>query len=218
MRVLSYNEEITAELRQRDCRLVEEKRCPRCEETLPLSQFGVCRSRKDGLNLYCKRCIREKIRLSRASLKDYKRTHPLYRNRENQEAPATLTPQGRLDLRKLRRKLSHSDRIIRALEVVKVQSFKELRFTCRLSEQELSNALADVVGSGLPVGSRNGTEPRVYFLKPKSEVAAQLKADEDREAGKPVTQTAAPYKPREITPGLSFSTIKFIMPSRMARR
>ena len=41
----------------------ELKRCPRCEESLPLSEFGVCRARKDGLNLYCKRCIRQKIAL-----------------------------------------------------------------------------------------------------------------------------------------------------------
>src|SRR5262252_7901843 len=51
---------------------VELKRCPRCEESLPLSEFGVCRARKDGLNLYCKRCIRQKIALSRQALREYK--------------------------------------------------------------------------------------------------------------------------------------------------
>ena len=29
--------------------VVELKRCPRCEESLPLSEFGICRARKDGL-------------------------------------------------------------------------------------------------------------------------------------------------------------------------
>ena len=52
--------------------VVELKRCPRCEESLPLSEFGVCRARKDGLNLYCKRCIRQKIAQSRQALREYK--------------------------------------------------------------------------------------------------------------------------------------------------
>src|SRR5207253_7831545 len=52
---------------------IELKRCPRCEESLPLSEFGVCRARKDGLNLYCKRCIRQKISLSRQALREYKK-------------------------------------------------------------------------------------------------------------------------------------------------
>jgi hypothetical protein len=52
--------------------IIELKRCPRCEESLPLSEYGVCRARKDGLNLYCKRCIRQKIALSRQALREYK--------------------------------------------------------------------------------------------------------------------------------------------------
>src|SRR5438874_12897318 len=59
-------------VRQADVVIVELKRCPRCEESLPLSEFGICRARKDGLNLYCKRCIRQKIALSRAALREYK--------------------------------------------------------------------------------------------------------------------------------------------------
>src|SRR6266849_5896015 len=60
-------------VRQADVIVVELKRCPRCEELLPLSEFGVCRARKDGLNLYCKRCIRQKIALSRQALREYKK-------------------------------------------------------------------------------------------------------------------------------------------------
>jgi hypothetical protein len=38
------------------------KHCPRCDEDLPLSEFGVDRSRKDGLNLYCRFHARERAR------------------------------------------------------------------------------------------------------------------------------------------------------------
>ena len=36
------------------------KTCSRCKRKLPLSEFGVMRSRKDGLNYYCRECVREK--------------------------------------------------------------------------------------------------------------------------------------------------------------
>jgi hypothetical protein len=52
-----------------DIQEVELKRCPRCEETMPTSEFGVCRARKDGMNLYCLRCIREKVAIFRDGLR-----------------------------------------------------------------------------------------------------------------------------------------------------
>jgi hypothetical protein len=53
------------------------KRCPRCEEELALSEFGVCRARPDGMNLYCKGCIRQKISAARASRREYNQVHGL---------------------------------------------------------------------------------------------------------------------------------------------
>src|SRR5690348_12924827 len=48
------------------------KHCPRCNRDLPLSEFGICRARRDGLNLYDKHCIREKIRISRQLKREMK--------------------------------------------------------------------------------------------------------------------------------------------------
>ena len=48
------------------------KKCPICSKTLPLIDFGICRARKDGHNLYCKTCIRQKVSDSRKVLKAYK--------------------------------------------------------------------------------------------------------------------------------------------------
>src|SRR5437773_5596863 len=48
------------------------KNCPICSQHLPLSEFGVCRARKDGRNLYCKSCIRKKVTESRRALKEYR--------------------------------------------------------------------------------------------------------------------------------------------------
>lgn len=44
--------------------------CPRCKRVLPVDAFGICRARKDGRNLYCKTCVREKIKEFRRALKE----------------------------------------------------------------------------------------------------------------------------------------------------
>src|SRR5687767_8035902 len=48
------------------------KHCPICNLDLPISDFGFCRARRDGRNLYCKSCIRIKVTQSRHALKEYK--------------------------------------------------------------------------------------------------------------------------------------------------
>jgi len=47
------------------------KHCPICNKDLQLGDFGKCKARKDGKNLYCKSCINNKVRESRKSIKEY---------------------------------------------------------------------------------------------------------------------------------------------------
>src|SRR6476659_2297792 len=54
------------------------KHCPICTQELPISEFGICRARKDGRNLYCKSCIRNKVTQSRRALKEYKSARQKY--------------------------------------------------------------------------------------------------------------------------------------------
>ena len=54
------------------------KHCPICANELPVSEFGICRARKDGRNLYCKSCIRNKVTQSRRALKEYKSARKKY--------------------------------------------------------------------------------------------------------------------------------------------
>ena len=61
----------------------KQKRCPHCGET-DITKFGIDRSRKDGLTLYCRACNTRKHREDTAKhrdkrnayFRDYRRTHP----------------------------------------------------------------------------------------------------------------------------------------------
>jgi hypothetical protein len=54
------------------------KQCPICSQDLPLTEYGICRARKDGRNLYCKSCIRKKVSESRKAFKAYKSVRHQY--------------------------------------------------------------------------------------------------------------------------------------------
>src|SRR3977135_828869 len=59
-------------------RLIDTKECPICAQNLPLTEYGICRARKDGRNLYCKSCIRKKVSDSRRAFKAYKSVRHQY--------------------------------------------------------------------------------------------------------------------------------------------
>ena len=100
-----------------DVSIVELKTCPRCEESLPLSEFGICRARKDGLNLYCKRCIRQKIALSRAALREYKNARVKHGASSTDRSRLAIDAAGFSPRRiaRMLRKLSPADRVREAI-------------------------------------------------------------------------------------------------------
>lgn len=64
---------------------MEGKRCPGCGRTLPVSEFSVDRSRRDGLSAYCFVCRKERnIRHADAYVewrRERMRSDPAYRER-----------------------------------------------------------------------------------------------------------------------------------------
>jgi hypothetical protein len=48
--------------------------CPICNQSLPVFEFGVCKGRTTGRNLYCKSCINKKVGDARRGLKTYRET------------------------------------------------------------------------------------------------------------------------------------------------
>jgi hypothetical protein len=183
--------------------VVELKRCPRCEESLPLSEFGVCRARKDGLNLYCKRCIRQKIAQSRQALREYKNARIKHgapvapeRSRVAIDAKSGFSPRR---IARMLRKLSPADRVREAIRCG-ARTQKEIAQVTRLPKDEVCDALANLLLWTREIRTQIVNHTRMYFVNEVSEELLKAReAVEDR---------------RKLGLNPSFSSVGVLMPGR----
>jgi hypothetical protein len=192
--------------RQAEVSVIELKRCPRCEESLPLSEFGVCRARKDGLNLYCKRCIRQKIAQSRQALREYKNARIKHgtqagagRSRVTIEAMSGFSPRR---IARMLRKLSPADRVREAIRCG-ARTQKEIAQVTKLPKDEVCDALANLLLWSREIRTQVVSHTRMYFV---NEAAEELSKDTDgshakRKRGRPEMNS-------------SFSSVGVLMPGR----
>jgi hypothetical protein len=177
---------------------IELKRCPRCEESLPLSEFGVCRARKDGLNLYCKRCIRQKISLSRQALREYKKARGKHGSSISADnARVSLDNKTSLSSRRIARmlrKLSPADRVREAIRCG-AHTQKEIAQVTKLPKDEVCDALANLLLWTREIRTQIVRHQRMYFVNEEAEGLAR---------------TAV--KRKRLNP--SFSSVGVLMPGR----
>jgi hypothetical protein len=176
---------------------IELKRCPRCEESLPLSEFGVCRARKDGLNLYCKRCIRQKIAISRQALREYKKARVKHGGRpEPLQSPGDArTSLSSRRIARMLRKLSPADRVREAIRCG-AHTQKEIALVTKLPKDEVCDALANLLLWTREIRTQIVRHQRMYFVN---------------EAMEELTKGSASRK-RSLNP--SFSSVGVLMPGR----
>src|SRR5882762_812967 len=193
-------------VRQADVVIVELKRCPRCEESLPLSEFGLCRARKDGLNLYCKRCIRQKIAQSRQALREYKNARIKHgatvvpeRSRVSIDAKAGFSPRR---IARMLRKLSPADRVREAIRCG-ARTQKEIAQVTRLPKDEVCDALANLLLWTREIRTQIVNHTRRYFVNEAAEDLSKAMEGSQgkRKRGRP-----------ELNP--SFSSVGVLMPGR----
>src|SRR5215831_18300097 len=161
---------------QADEIVVELKRCPRCEESLPLSEFGVCRARKDGLNLYCKRCIRQKIALSRQALREYKQARGKHSS-STDHSRVTLDSKTSLSSRRIARmlrKLSPADRVREAIRCG-AHTQKEIAQVTKLPKDEVCDALANLLLWTREIRTQIVRHQRMYFVNEENEALTTAK-------------------------------------------
>jgi hypothetical protein len=192
--------------RQAEVSVIDLKKCPRCEESLTLSEFGVCRARKDGLNLYCKRCIRQKIAQSRQAMREYKNARVKHGNQTvTGRSPVTIDAKAGFSARRIARmlrKLSPADRVREAIRCG-AETQTEIAQITKLPKDEVCDALANLLLWTREIRTQVINHTRRYFV---NETTEELANRSEGHYGK--RKRSGP----ELNP--SFSSVGVLMPGR----
>ncbi len=176
----------------------ETKGCPICSQSLPLSEFGVCRARKDGCNLYCKSCIRKKVTSSRQVLREYKSSRKRF---ETSQVLDTEVAPGAQPVGRGLCKLSPVERVREAIRK-NARTQKEIAQETKLGNDEIGDALANLLLWTHEIRTQIVDTTRMYFI------------NEALDCG-PLRQDDRPRVPRR-KPDVpsSFSALQGLMPGR----
>ena len=177
------------------------KHCPICANDLSISEFGICRARKDGRNLYCKRCIRNKVTQSRRALKEYKSARKKYiaQQVELSDLLHTEHANGNHYTPKAISKLSPVERVRDAIRRgAKTQ--REIAQETKLGKDEIGDALANLLLWTREIRTEVHDNTRFYFLNDASEAANQ--------------EDSPQLPPRKRDVPSSFSCLHGLMPGK----
>ena len=176
------------------------KHCPICTQELPISEFGICRARKDGRNLYCKSCIRNKVTQSRRALKEYKSARKKYiaRQVELSELVHADHAASVVYTAKSISKLSPVERVREAIRRG-ARTQREIAQETKLGKDEIGDALANLLLWTREIRTQVKDNTRLYFLNDGADVA-----EED----------APQLPPRKRDVPSSFSCLQGLMPGK----
>lgn len=182
-----------------DCKV-----CPICSQTLPIADFGICRARKDGRNLYCKTCIRQKVTASRRALKEYKTARKKYIAEavdENHEFHPTEpnVESASAGYSRMVSRLTPGERVRDAIRRG-ARTQKEIAHETKLGKDEIGEALAHLMLWTNEVKSEVVDNTRVYLIKHGPDAQSQL--DDDR------------IPPRKNDAMCSFAGLQGLMPGK----
>lgn len=178
------------------------KICPICSESLPLVEFGVCRARKDGRNLYCKTCIRKKVTDSRRALKEYKSARKRYVAEAVMQATELLTLETGSASAPYSRFASRLSPVERVKDAIRrgARTQKEIAQETKLGKDEIGDALANLLLWTREVRTEVVDNDRVYLLNDDADVMPSS------------PDPALPRRKRDVPS--SFSVLQGLMPGR----
>ncbi|HVQ36569.1 MAG TPA: hypothetical protein VMS31_03500 [Pyrinomonadaceae bacterium] len=180
------------------------KTCPICSDELRLSEFGVCRARKDGRNLYCKSCIRKKVTDSRRALKEYRSARKRYVSQPSADHSDTLLSDGEsptsTNYPRILSKLSPVERVREAIRKG-ARTQREIAQETRMGKDEIGDALANLLLWTREIKTQMIDNYRVYFINESTE-------------GLMFREETASLPARKSDVPSSFSAIEGLMPGR----
>src|SRR5215218_3108090 len=177
------------------------KNCPICSKELPISEFGICRARKDGRNLYCKSCIRQKVTQSRRALKEYKSARKKYISQQVEIAEllsGDSSSNGHYPAKAMS-KLSPVERVRDAIRRGS-RTQREIAQETKLGKDEIGDALANLLLWTHEIRTQVMDNTRLYFLNDETDPA-------ELEEG-----VRLPARKRDVPS--SFSCLHGLMPGR----
>jgi len=185
---------------------LETKDCPLCNQAIPLSEFGICRARKDGRNLYCKSCIRKKVTDSRQALREYKSARKRYVSLQALE-PNDMSPadcESHAAAQHVTRVVSKLSPIERVREAIKknARTQKEIAQETKLGKDEIGDALANLLLWTHEIRTEVIDNTRMYFI------------NESPETGFFQTDGEPKFPRRKPDVPSSFSALQGLMPGK----
>jgi len=180
------------------------KQCPICSQVLSLSDFGICRARRDGRNLYCKSCIRKKVTDSRRALREYKTARRRFVPESVLETAEFPTLENELCaspfFAKVIDRMSPTERVREAIKKG-ARTQKEIAQETKLGKDEIGDALATLLLWTREVRTEVVDNTREYYVNEPTE--------------SPLLSQTSPNLPRRKrdVPG-SFSALQGLMPGR----
>src|SRR5882762_15844 len=144
------------------------KQCPICSKDLPLTEYGICRARKDGRNLYCKSCIRKKVSESRRAFKAYKSVRHQY-VADKLDAAATGAAETECSPSRrqyVMRQISKMTPVERVREAIRngARTQKQIAQGTKLGKDEIGDALANLLLWTREIRTEVVDNTRLYFI------------------------------------------------------
>jgi hypothetical protein len=177
------------------------KHCPICIQELPLSEFGICRARKDGRNLYCKSCIRNKVTESRRALKEYKSARKKYIAQQVELSELVHSDQSS-SVSYTAKSVSKLSPVERVRDAIRrgARTQREIAQETKLGKDEIGDALANLLLWTREIRTHVKDNTRLYFLNDGADGANQEDAPE--------------LPPRKRDVPSSFSCLHGLMPGK----